>query len=153
MKKFFFLLSQTDELNFFEVLTTNKYSIVAFILISILIILFVDKILGVLEKLWESVSENIYDPTVDSNDPFGELTSLDQNIVQVITDTNINFADVAGNEEAKVELKEVIKFLKSPEKFGKLGAGIPKGVLLGGPPGTGKTLLAKAVAGEAGCLF
>ena len=90
---------------------------------------------------------------MDSADPFGEFTSLDQNIVQVINDTKLTFDDVAGNEEAKQELKEVIKFLKNPEKFGKLGAGIPKGVLLGGPPGTGKTLLAKAVAGEAGVPF
>lgn len=153
MKNFFFLLSQIDDLSIIEILTNNKYFILGFVVIFILSIIFVDKILGVLERLWESVSENIYDPIVDSNDPFGEFTSLDQNIVQVITDTKITFDDVAGNEEAKVELKEVIKFLKNPEKFGKLGAGIPKGVLLGGPPGTGKTLLAKAVAGEAGVPF
>jgi cell division protease FtsH len=78
---------------------------------------------------------------------------LDANIVSVSTDINIKFADVAGNEEAKEELKEVVKFLKEPELFSKLGAGVPKGVLLGGPPGTGKTLLAKAIAGEAGTPF
>jgi cell division protease FtsH len=65
----------------------------------------------------------------------------------------VTFQDVAGVEEAKEELEEIKEFLKSPEKFNKLGAKIPKGVLLVGPPGTGKTLLAKAVAGEAGVPF
>ncbi len=65
----------------------------------------------------------------------------------------ITFADVAGADEAKVELQEVIEFLKDPQKFTKLGGRLPKGALLVGPPGTGKTLLAKAVAGEAGRPF
>ena len=63
------------------------------------------------------------------------------------------FADVAGEDEEKEELKEVVEFLKSPEKFNSLGARIPHGVLLVGPPGTGKTLLARACAGEAGVPF
>lgn len=63
------------------------------------------------------------------------------------------FADVAGEDEEKEELKEVVEFLKSPEKFNTLGARIPHGVLLVGPPGTGKTLLARACAGEAGVPF
>jgi cell division protease FtsH len=67
--------------------------------------------------------------------------------------TGILFDDVAGIEEAKEELQEVVTFLKSPEKFTAVGARIPKGVLLIGPPGTGKTLLAKAIAGEAGVPF
>ncbi len=65
----------------------------------------------------------------------------------------ITFADVAGQEEAKYELQEVVAFLKNPQKFTKMGARIPKGVLLVGMPGTGKTLLAKAVAGEAGVAY
>src|SRR3989339_34038 len=68
-------------------------------------------------------------------------------------DTGVTFDDVAGVDEAKEELKEVIDFLSSPERFQKLGGKIPKGVLLIGPPGTGKTLLARAVAGEAGVPF
>ena len=65
----------------------------------------------------------------------------------------VTFADVAGAEEAKVDLEEIIEFLKAPRKFQRLGGRIPKGALLVGPPGTGKTLLAKAVAGEAGVPF
>jgi len=68
-------------------------------------------------------------------------------------DTKVTFADVAGVDEAKEELREVIEFLKTPEKFTRLGGKIPKGILLVGPPGTGKTLLARAVAGEAGVTF
>ncbi|CAE7557489.1 ftsH4_2, partial [Symbiodinium sp. CCMP2456] len=65
-------------------------------------------------------------------------------------DLNISFDDVAGIEEAVDEVKEIVDFLRSPEKYQELGGRIPKGVLLVGPPGTGKTLLAKAIAGEAG---
>ena len=120
----------------------------------VLIIAFIaDQGLTIFEKIWETLSDRIYDPTVDGSDPFGEFTGLDQNVIQVVEDTNIRFDDVAGNEEAKGELKEVVKFLKDPDQFSKLGAGVPKGVLLGGPPGTGKTLLAKAIAGEAGTPF
>lgn len=73
--------------------------------------------------------------------------------VYVMRDTGVNFADVAGVDEAKQELMEVVDFLKHPQDYGRLGAHTPKGVLLVGPPGTGKTLLAKAVAGEAGVPF
>lgn len=72
---------------------------------------------------------------------------------QMEAKTGIMFDDVAGIEEAKEELQEIITFLKEPEKFTAVGAKIPKGVLLVGPPGTGKTLLAKAIAGEAGVPF
>jgi len=73
--------------------------------------------------------------------------------VYVETKTGVTFADVAGVDEAKAELQEVVEFLKNPQDYGRLGARMPKGVLLVGPPGTGKTLLAKAVAGEAGAPF
>jgi cell division protease FtsH len=69
------------------------------------------------------------------------------------TDLGIDFSSVAGQDEAKQELEEVIEFLQTPEKFTRLGAKIPKGILLVGPPGTGKTLMAKAVAGESGVPF
>ena len=62
----------------------------------------------------------------------------------------VTFSEVAGMDEAKVEVQEIIEILKDPQKFQKLGGKIPKGVLLVGPPGTGKTLLARAIAGEAG---
>ncbi|HVI89281.1 MAG TPA: ATP-dependent zinc metalloprotease FtsH [Dongiaceae bacterium] len=73
--------------------------------------------------------------------------------VYVETDIKVTFADVAGVDEAKEELKEVVDFLKDPASHGRLGAKVPKGVLLVGPPGTGKTLLARAIAGEAGVPF
>lgn len=69
------------------------------------------------------------------------------------SDQHITFDDVAGLEGVKADLQEIVEFLKSPEKFQKLGGRVPKGVLLNGPPGTGKTLLARAVAGEAGVAF
>ena len=68
-------------------------------------------------------------------------------------ETGVTFDDVAGVDEAKAELEEIVEFLRDPESYGRLGAHIPKGVLLVGPPGTGKTLLARAVAGQAGVTF
>ncbi|ESR24555.1 ATP-dependent zinc metalloprotease FtsH [Lutibaculum baratangense] len=73
--------------------------------------------------------------------------------VYVERDTKVSFEDVAGVDEAKDELKEIVAFLRDPATYGRLGAHIPKGILLVGPPGTGKTLLARAVAGEAGVAF
>jgi cell division protease FtsH len=83
------------------------------------------------------------------------IMTLGKNKAKIVaqTDVGITFNDVAGQDEAKLELQEILEFLKNPTKFTRLGAKIPKGVLLVGPPGTGKTLLAKAVAGEAGGPF
>ena len=85
----------------------------------------------------------------------GGMMTLGKSKAKIIaqTDLGVDFSSVAGQEEAKQELAEVIEFLKTPEKFTRLGAKIPKGILLVGPPGTGKTLLAKAVAGESGVPF
>jgi cell division protease FtsH len=149
MKNLFLLSIDNDMLNFFN--STNNLPLILVALFITLII--ADKLLVVFEKIWTTLSSQIYDPKNDSYDPFGDFTSLDQNAIQVVTDIKIKFEDVAGNDEAKGELKEVVKFLKDPTTFSKLGAGIPKGVLLGGPPGTGKTLFAKAIAGEAGVPF
>ncbi len=83
------------------------------------------------------------------------VLSFNQNKAKIVAegDTGIRFDDVAGADESKYELEEVVDFLKRPEKYTEIGGKIPKGVLLVGPPGTGKTLLAKAVAGEAGVPF
>ncbi|MCS4504449.1 ATP-dependent zinc metalloprotease FtsH 4 [wastewater metagenome] len=85
----------------------------------------------------------------------GGLTSVGRSRAKIYveTDTRVTFADVAGVDEAKAELAEVVNFLSDPASYGRLGAHVPKGVLLVGPPGTGKTLLARAVAGEAGVPF
>jgi cell division protease FtsH len=85
----------------------------------------------------------------------GGLTTIGRSKAKVYVeqDTKVTFNDVAGVDEAKEELKEVVDFLKDPKGHGRLGARVPKGVLLLGPPGTGKTLLARAVAGEAGVPF
>ena len=85
----------------------------------------------------------------------GFLTSFTKSTAKRFepSDQSITFDDVAGLEGVKADLQEIVEFLKSPEKFQKLGGRVPKGVLLNGPPGTGKTLLARAVAGEAGVSF
>src|SRR6478672_12694390 len=75
------------------------------------------------------------------------------NLTEPDSEASVNFTDVAGVEDAKAELQEVVDFLRDPKKFAKLGARVPKGLLLYGPPGTGKTLLAKAVAHESGAHF
>jgi len=86
---------------------------------------------------------------------FGGLMTVGKSRAKVFveTDTKVTFKDVAGVDEAKFELQELVAFLRDPKSYGRLGARVPKGVLLVGPPGTGKTMLAKAVAGEAGVPF
>lgn len=82
-----------------------------------------------------------------------KMMNFGKSRAKMSTDANVKFDDVAGLEEEKEELKEIVDFLKAPKKYTAVGARIPKGVILVGPPGTGKTLLAKAVAGEAGVPF
>lgn len=85
----------------------------------------------------------------------GGLMSVGRSRAKIYVEktTGVTFNDVAGADEAKAELKEIVDFLKDPERYGRLGARVPKGILLVGPPGIGKTLLARAVAGEAGVPF
>merc|ERR1719182_733709 len=83
--------------------------------------------------------------------PMGMLQN--QSKIQMEPKTGVTFDDVAGCDASKLELEEGVDFLSNPDKFTKLGAKSPRGVLLEGPPGTGKTLLARAVAGEAGVPF
>ena len=82
-----------------------------------------------------------------------KMMNFGKSRAKIVKSTNVNFTKVAGLEEEKEELAEVVDFLKDPGKYTRLGARIPKGIILVGPPGTGKTLLAKAVAGEAGVPF
>jgi len=101
--------------------------------------------------LWYWIARRV----VGRQDGVGGLLSIGKSRAKVYveTKTGVTFADVAGVDEAKAELREVVEFLKDPVQYGRLGARVPKGILLVGPPGTGKTLLARAVAGEAGVAF
>ena len=92
-----FLISLETEL-FSSFLINNNFNLIVGIIGIIFVLFLADKILSIVEKIWNNLSERIYDPTIESSDPFGEFTSLDQSVVQVITDTKIKFEDVAGNE-------------------------------------------------------
>jgi ATP-dependent Zn protease len=92
----------------------------------------------------------------DLNKTINRLTNKTKSEVskfEVDKNVNIKFSDVAGLEQAKMEIEEFVEFLNSPKKYTDIGAKLPTGALLSGPPGTGKTMLAKAVAGESGVPF
>lgn len=146
------LLSINPDNDFLNSFLEKNY-LIAILFAIVFLGIISDQILFAFQQTSNFISEMLFEAPEEIFDNFSEFTGLDQNVVQVITDTKTKFEDVAGNDEAKGELKEVVKFLKDPESFTKLGAAVPKGVLLGGPPGTGKTLLAKAIAGEAGTPF
>jgi len=149
-----FLLFSLGEFNFNP--SSDQFSnLFPYLFLAFLVFVILDRFFFAFEKIWDKIFDKIYsyDATSEGGDPLSDFVGLDQTVIQVFNETKIKFEDVAGNEEAKVELKEVVKFLKDPESFAKLGASVPKGVLLGGPPGTGKTLLARAVAGESGTPF
>src|SRR6185436_13745426 len=105
--------------------------------------------IGVMMLIWGFASRRLMQGGL------GQALTLGKNRARIYSeeDIKVRFDDVAGIEEAKRELVEVVNFLKTPERYQRLGAQIPKGVLLVGPPGTGKTLLARAIAGEAEVPF
>ncbi len=108
---------------------------------------------GIMIAIWAFIMRRM---SGGSGGAGGQIFNIGKSKAQVFgqgKSTNINFSDVAGLEEAKEEVKEIVDFLKTPKKYTDLGAKIPKGALLVGPPGTGKTLIAKAVAGEAKVPF
>jgi cell division protease FtsH len=121
-------------------------------------------VLGIVALISFLIFRNSRQPQGSGNSPYN-FSNMGRSNPRVISNTNdkdsktkiahpqVTFRDVAGADQAKLELQEIIEFLKEPAKFVKLGARIPKGVLMAGPPGTGKTLMAKAVAGEAGVPF
>jgi cell division protease FtsH len=110
---------------------------------------------AVLLLLWRFISKKVMKRMGDSPDmmSFGTGTGKSNARIYVKSDNGIKFKDVAGEEEAKDLLKEIVDYLHQPEKYTEIGAVLPKGALLVGPPGTGKTLLARAVAGEANVPF
>jgi cell division protease FtsH len=105
--------------------------------------------IGIMMLIWGFASRRLMQGGI------GQALTLGKNRARIYSETDIKvrFEDVAGIEEAKAELVEVVSFLKTPERYQRLGAQIPKGVLLVGPPGTGKTLLARAIAGESAVPF
>jgi cell division protease FtsH len=104
---------------------------------------------GILMLIWSFAARRL------SQGGLGQALTIGKNRARIYSeqDIKVRFDDVAGIEEAKTELQEIVQFLRTPERYQRLGGQIPKGVLLVGPPGTGKTLLARAIAGEAGVPF
>ena len=121
MDTFIFLLT---DVNLNETLGENTIILGITVGVLFVALLLVDKGLSIFEKIWDSLSDKIYNPSGDPSDPFSDFTGLDQSVIQVVTDTGVKFEDVAGNEEAKGELKEVVKFLKDPDKVTYCGVNI-----------------------------
>jgi ATP-dependent Zn protease len=107
MKDSIFLLSDLEPTDLLNTFSGN----IGIIVLAILVLFLTDKSLSIFEKAWDIISEKIYNPTSNAADPFGDFTGLDQSVISVVDDTGVKFEDVAGNEEAKAELKEVVKFL------------------------------------------
>lgn len=161
----FFSINKHILLPFFSFISLDSDQLMLFLLFAFFVLISIfllisDKLLSIVEKVWDNIEEYFFNPNVEESSgsffnflSFEESEAEGETEIEVITETDIRFSDVAGNQEAKEEVQEVVKFLKEPDNFSKLGAAIPKGVLLSGPPGTGKTLLAKAIAGEAGVPF
>lgn len=134
----------TSDFNFFSFFTTVIYLVLNLFLLSMIFGPFI----GILFSRKKDKKDG-NTPRFSFSNPF----NTDIDFADRLQKSDIRFVDVAGLDEEKEELVEVVDYMKAPEKYSKLGAKIPKGVLLSGPPGTGKTLLAKAVAGEAGVNF
>lgn len=133
----------TSDFNFFSFISMILYLGLNLFLLSMIFGPFIAIIFGRKKDKKDNT------PKFSFSNPF----NTDINFADRLQKSNIKFTDVAGLDEEKEELVEVVDYMKAPEKYYKLGAKIPKGVLLSGPPGTGKTLLAKAVAGESGVNF
>ncbi len=138
-------------------ITSNALNLVVWIYIIVIVAMIVYQVRK-LKKLFKSdfgnQSKSSTSKTQNNDTPsFMSLFNTDINYMEKVVKSDVRFSDVAGLDEEKAELEEIVDFLKNPDKYTKLGAKIPKGVLLSGSPGTGKTLLAKAVAGEAGVKY